>query len=143
MEEENSTVRKRVTTLYSSDGQGSGDGAEAAPPETPPPPLIKEGRTTELVVREIAESMFGSMCVGFEENIITEENMECAVGNLAAASMNPTHSLAQTHAYAHSSEAIKSSIRKLLQDVLKRSNNGEVGNMLTAISQCNSSATTI
>lgn len=119
-----STVRKRVATLYSGESEIGGD--KEAPLQTSPPQK-GEAETAEIV-REVAEGMFVSMCEGFEEEVITEENMEDAVQNLAETSINPTYSLVQTHAYALSAEAIKSSIRKLLHDVMKRSNSGEVEN---------------
>ena len=116
-------MRKRVTTLYSAELEGE-DGQDNL---RTPPPQNGEAHTTMGIVRQVAEDMFVSMCKDFEQEVITEANVEDAVQNLAAASINPTHSLVQTHAYALSSEAIKASIRKLLQDVLKRSGSGEVG----------------
>lgn len=126
--EGNSTVRKRVTTLYSAEGEGEPD--KEAPLRAPPPQ--NEDANTAGVVRQVAEAMFVSMCKGFDQEVITEENLEEAVQNLAADSINPTYSLVQTHAYAQSSEAIKRSIRKLLCDVLKRSSCGEVGKIFSS-----------
>lgn len=116
-----------MVTLYS--GKGENESGDEAPPTGPPPADSKEPEAsgnTAQVIREIAEGMFVSMCEGLDEEVITEENMEDAVQNLADVSINPTYSLVQTQAYAFSSGAIKSSIRKLLQDAIKRSSSGEV-----------------
>lgn len=78
-------------------------------------------------IEDIAKEMFASMCAeGFDEDVITEGNIEDAVQNLSKASINPTVSLAQTHAYAMSSEAIKSTVKRLLQNVVKQSKDGKV-----------------
>lgn len=118
-------MRKRVSTLYSAETENGRDN-EAAEETVPSETKDDDDRSQIEVIREVAEDMFMSMCNGFDEEIITEDNIEDAVQNLTSACINPTYSLVQTHAYALSSEEIRSSIKKLLQDVQKRSSNGEV-----------------
>lgn len=89
---------------------------------------VQEKRTAQI--RDVAEAMFSSMCKGFDKEVISEENIDVAIENLAVAFINPTYSLVQTHAYALSSENMKSAIRKLLLEAMQLSNGDGVGLVL-------------
>lgn len=116
-------MRKRVVTLYSGK-EGDEPSLQKSPPGNGRPNKKLE---SSAQIEEVARGMFASMCSGLDGEVITEENIHEAVQNLADDSINPTQSLARTPEYALSSGDIKSSIKKLLQSILKGTNSREVG----------------
>jgi len=60
------------------------------------------------------------------QDVITKDNMEDAVKELADSTLSPTRSLVVTQGYAQSLETIKSYVKRLLQEVLKNSDSMEV-----------------
>lgn len=117
-------MRKRVVTLYSGK-----EGDEPSLEKSPPPGNGRPNKKLEssAQIEEVARGMFASMCSGLDSEVITEENIHKAVQNLADNSINPTHSVVRIQEYARFSRDIKSSIKKLLQSILKGTNGGEVG----------------
>ena len=72
-------------------------------------------------VEDIANKMFSSMTGRLDEDVIMKENLDKAILNLFTDLISPTASLYTTQEYAESSKSIKSTLRKLLIDAVRRS----------------------